>query len=109
MRKQYDTCQIGLAVPQVFEAAELDHVRASLSGRLEPACFTISPEALATVRAAAQIAGVTQGAIVSAGIALACEILCRREGPAFREVLAKRQAENLKALGGPSCSAPGKK
>lgn len=100
-----DLCKV---MPAIFEKADLDHLRASVSGRLEPACFTISPEALSLVRAAAQVAGGSQGQIVSAGIALAAEVLCRQEGSEFRTVCAKRAAENLKTLGGPSCPEPAK-
>lgn len=109
MKNQYDVADLGTAVPEIFEAAALDHLRASVSGRLTPGCFTVSPEALAAIRAAAAVAGETQGAIVSIGVALAAELFARREGAAFREVLCKRTAENLKALGGPSCTAPEKK
>ena len=104
-----DAADLGKAVQAIFEKADLNHLRASVSGRLEPASFTISPEALSLVRAAAQVAGASQGQIVSVGVALAAEILCRREGPEFRAVCAKRAAEGLKALGGPSCPAPEKK
>ena len=109
MKHEYDTTNLGTAVPEIFERAGLDHLRASVSGRLEPACFTLSPEGLAAVRAAAQITGETQGAVVSCGIALAVEILCRREGPEFRAVVSKRAAEFLKLLGGPSCPVAEKK
>jgi len=101
-----DAADLSKAVPAIFDKADLDHLRASVSGRLEPASFTISPEALSMVRAAAQVAGASQGQIVSVGVALAAELLARREGPEFRTVLQKRAAEHLAALGGPSCPAP---
>jgi hypothetical protein len=97
------------AADLAFKKAGLDHLRASVSGRLSPLCVTVDPEALAAVRAAAQVAGETQGAVVSMGIALAVQALCRREGADFASVFGKRQAENLKTLGGPSCPAPEKK
>jgi len=105
MRSEYDVADIGTAAPEIFERAELNHLRASVSGRLEPACFTLSPEALATVRAVAQVAGVTQGAAVSIGVALAAELFARREVSGFRAVVEQRAAEFLKLLGGPSCPA----
>ena len=97
MRNRYDTAGLDKVMPDIFERADLDHTRACVSGALEPAGFTVSPAALRLVREAAGIAGESQGALVSIGIALAVEMFCRRDGLHFRALLDKRLA---KALGG---------
>jgi hypothetical protein len=108
MTNPCNAADLGEAALRIFDRADLDHLRASVSGRLESVTFRISPEAAATVRAAAQVSGGFQGQVASVGIAIAAEMLCRREGEAFASVFARRQAENLKSLGGPSCPAPEK-